>query len=387
MKIEKVRPKKRLKKASKRPKVLAGILSVKDKVVVRNRLLIVAVALALVGAIVAGVANYITTNRTPEEAVDSYLGAVERGSYFSAVDRAAFSRDNFVYIKSSAYRVAEHRVQEHRITKVTHSDADHAQAYLEVKVDGKWSSAVLPLKQTHKKGIFNDAWVLDQPAEVNQEVTAQFPVDELTVNGKTTGFGASKTTRNDDAGSAWDLVLLPGAYSIDTPQDSYYRIQDAPREVIIPLGAVEAPQVSLTFKPSPRMWSETNEKISEQLAKCASSRSLAPEGCPASTKYDDAGIPLSEKPADNQSAKSSPDASSKARIADVRWKLVDRPALVLEQSDEGPTSWASSRYEPAVFELTYTANGKAQRETIEFEIDAQVKSTGKNADITVSFNQ
>lgn len=387
MKVEKTRLRKRLPKAGKHPKVLAGVLSVRDKIKVRNRLIVVAVALSLVGALVAAVANYITTNRTPEEAVDSYLGAIERGSYFSAVDRAAFSRDDLVYIKSSAYRAAEDRVQEHRINKVVHTDSDHAQAYLDVKVNDKWSPAILPLKQTHKKGIFNDAWVLDQLAEVNQEVTASFPIDELTVNDRATGFGAGKTTRNDEAGSAWDLVLLPGSYSIATPKDSYYLIDSAQRKINIPFGAVENPSVNLTFKPSPRMWSETDEKIAERLAKCTDSRNLSPEGCPASTKYDRSGMPLAENSAEGEDAKGSPSPTSQARIANVRWKLVDRPALVLEQGQDGPTSWISNKYEPATFELTYTADGKAQRETIKAEIDAQVKSTGKNADITVSFNQ
>lgn len=384
-----------LLRAYKSPQVITGILSASDRLLVRKRLALVAVCLVVVAAVVASVANSMTTNSTPEQALTSYFRALERGNYLSGLDRGTYSSGGKVYIKSAAYTAAQGRVQEHRILDYKYTHTNDVQARVAVKIKDEWQEHELLLKRTEKEGLLNDAWKLDQPAQVEQYVNAPFPIDRIEINGYPLSLGQSQSiAENTDAGR-WNLVLLPGDYTLSMPKDSYYSLKGMQKPIHVTLGAQRVRDVNLEVRPSERMWLETDEAVEKALKKCLESRSLSATGCPSSTKYSESGMSLTGRnavplPTETPTAASSPsDRASQSKdeqvkITDIAWELKDRPALVLESDGNDPTHWKARQYRPAIFELTYKANGDAQRETIPMNIEAHVKSTGKTATIDVA---
>ncbi|QRZ61562.1 hypothetical protein [Rothia sp. ZJ932] len=371
----------------KPPKVIAGILTARDRITVRNRLLLVAFSLALVGAVVASITNHLTTNSTPEQAVNSYLRSLERGSYFSALDKDVFTADHKIFIKSAAYRRSTGRIEDHRIKDVETAGVNQAVAHVEVKVHDQWHTVDIPVERLEKEGLLNDEWQLVNPTQIVQPIEAPLPLDAVTVNGVKTDLGAGQGAVMPSGATQWGLVLLPGEYQLDTPKGSYYSLVGMNKPFSVALTDNKVESLSLGVRPSSRMWSEVDEEVSRLVKRCAEARSLSPSGCPSSEKYVENGMSLRGRvavPAVDDDSESDSDVDERVVVEKVRWKLVNRPALVLAQNFEQPTVWEAEKRSPVVFELTYEIDGKAQRETIEAAIDARVESTGNSAKIDVS---
>lgn len=338
-----------------------GILTRRDQKTVRRRLSITAVVVAILAVTVASVGNYLSVPHTPEDTVNRYFTALEEGNYLVGIDRSAYSFTS-TYLTDSVYRRAEGRVQDHRVL-ATSISGQQATAEVAVTVDGKEQVLTLPLHLAHKTGPYNDTWVLDVPAHTNFSLVAPVALARVTVNGAPLDLPATRRA-DDDAGYRWSLPLLPGIYTLDLPADSYYSLVGGEHTLVSALPTLEQEEqgLELTLRPSPRMWQETDSLIESWLERCENSRRLRSTGCPASARHGE---------------------DSTATIKDVRWNLVSRPSLALIQDSRTPNIWRASKHAPATFEVTYLADGKAQRETVAFYISAQVISDGNQADISV----
>jgi hypothetical protein len=164
----------------------------------------------------------------------------------------------------------------------------------------------------------------------------------------------------------WRFPALPGGYSYDTTGLPYYSLRADPPMTDVGMRDDAAHRVDLPLRPSPRMWSEVDERIQEWLATCEASTSPDPAGCPGSRALERGDVERGE-------------------MENVRWQLLERPALALMQDSEGdPTgrTWEASAHAPARMELTYEVGGQARSETISFPIQARVVSDGRTAHIT-----
>ncbi len=352
----------------------AGVLTKAEKRSVRRRLVIVGVAISVTVLLLASLGNYFFTTHHPEAAADKYLSSLEKGNYFNAIDRSAYGDSSVVFLKNAIYRETTDRVESYEIQSID-QNANVADAQVEVTVDGKQESSTLKLVQEHKSGFFNDNWHVDDSSQAIQEVRSVVPLSELNINGQTVKLNDSLFGRQE-ASSFWRIVLLPGTYSFSLPSDSYYRLQNGPIQVRMGLGEQDLSPLNIDVKPSSRMWEEADGAIQNWIDACTSADSLAPHGCPVSAKYNAAGLPL------ESSDKSS--ASARAHeISQVEWKLLERPALWLRQSENDAAVWFADEYKPAQFELSYKVDGKTRTEKVSAYIDTRVEARGTQANIEV----
>lgn len=346
------------------PRRASGILTRKDRKTVRLRLALTAILVSILAVLVASVGNYFSLPHSPEQSVNRYLSALEEGDYIRGLDRSSYSFGS-TYLTDSIYRKATGRVSDYRVLD-TQVEGTKATVKVAVTVQGVEKELSLPLRLVEKSGPYNDTWVLDTPSQTSVALTAPLPLAQLSVNGVTVDLPATRRTAGGD-GQHWTIPFLPGSYSLDLPEGSYYSLVGGAQtlEVALPTLPVLTDRVSFTLRPSRRMWSETDALIQSWLDRCSESRRLYTTGCPAPGRQ---GL-------------------DEGDVSEVRWRQVSRPALYLLQDDQKPDTWAASRYAPAVFEVTYRYRGKAQRETVSFYIDAQVVSDGSQADISVGLGE
>lgn len=346
------------------PRRASGILTRKDRKTVRLRLALTAILVSILAVLVASVGNYFSLPHSPEQSVNRYLSALEEGDYIRGLDRSSYSFGS-TYLTDSIYRKATGRVSDYRVLD-TQVEGTKATVKVAVTVQGVEKELSLPLRLVEKSGPYNDTWVLDTPSQTSVTLTAPLALSQLSVNGATLDLPATRRATDGD-GQHWAIPFLPGSYSLDLPEDSYYSLVGGAQtlEVALPTLPVLTDRVSFTLRPSRRMWSETDALIQSWLDRCSESRRLYTTGCPAPGRQ---GL-------------------DEGDVSEVRWRQVSRPALYLLQDDQKPDTWAASRYAPAVFEVTYRYRGKAQRETVSFYIDAQVVSDGSQADISVGLGE
>lgn len=340
----------------------AGVLTKKDARSVRRRLSITAVLLSLLAAFVAAVGNYYSLPHTPEDTAERYLSALKEGNYVSGLDRSAYSSFERTYLSNSAYAAAEGRIEDFTLQGTTYTGGEYATVHADVSVEGQQHHLALPLKLATRTGPFNDLWEFSAPTYKNLTLQAPVALSDLGVNQTSVSLPAGRRAVFE-GGFQWKIPLPPGDYSFSLPANSYYRIVNPPTITApLPGQGSDLQPVDLNLRPSPRMWEETNTIIESWLERCESAQRLNVESCPTSEIYG---------------------SDSTATITDVQWKLLDRPVFFLVQDDQRADTWRASRYRPATFEVTYLADGKAQRETINFYISAEVVSNGSHADISV----
>ncbi|MDO4898005.1 MAG: hypothetical protein Q3965_01745 [Rothia sp. (in: high G+C Gram-positive bacteria)] len=339
-----------------------GVLTKKDARSVRRRLTIITVLVSLIAMFVAAAGNYYSIPHSPEERTERYFSALHSGDYLAGMPSSAYSTFDMTYLPSAAYRAAGGRVTEFSITGSQNLDSHHSQVHVSATLNGQERTFTLPLERIPKTGPYNDLWEFTTPTYSTLPIDSGVPLTSLSVNGVTVDLPQNRRAQTD-SGFRWNIPLLPGSYTFALPEHSYYTLVTSPT-VTTPLleGADQLAPLNLKLSPSPRMWNEANDLVESWLERCESARRLDVEGCPVSKIQKE---------------------KSKATISDVQWKLKDRPAFVLEQDTNRPDVWRASRYRPATFELTYLADGKAQRETIDFYISAEVISNGSQADISV----
>lgn len=340
----------------------AGVLTQKDSRSVRRRLSITVVLLSLFAAFVAAVGNYYSLPHTPEDTAERYLSALKEGNYVSGLDRSAYSSFDHTYLSNSAYSAAEGRIEDFTLLGSTSTGGEYATVYAEVSVGGQQQNLSLPLKLATRTGPFNDLWEFSAPTYKALTLQAPVALNNLNINQTSVSLPASRRVKSE-TGFQWNIPLPPGDYSFSLPDNSYYRLVNPPTITApLPGQGSNLQPVDLVLRPSPRMWEETNTIIESWLERCESARRLNVESCPTSETYG---------------------SDSTATITDVQWRLIDRPVFFLVQDDQRADTWRASRYRPATFEVTYLADGKAQRETINFYISAEVVSNGSHADISV----
>lgn len=340
----------------------AGVLTAQNARTVRFRLAVTAILVSLVAAIVAAVGNYYSLPHTPEETAEHYLSALEKGDYLAGLDRSAYRSFEYTYLPNAVYRAAEGRIESFSLTGTDYTATDRATARAVVTVDGQEQSLYLPLHQVVRTGPYNDLWEFTAPTYRTLSLTSPVALGSITVNNRAVDLPEGRRSQGD-AGFSWQLPLLPGDYSFTLPADSYYTLAGSPAVTAdLPGTGTDPALLNLEVRPSPRMWAETNSLVEYWLKRCESARRLDAPGCPTSSTHG---------------------SESTADITDVQWELIDRPAFYLVQDAARADTWRASRYRPATFELTYLADGKAQRETIDFYIGARVVSNGSHADISV----
>lgn len=364
----------------------AGILTRSEKILVRRRMGLIAIAVVALAALVASLGNYIFLAHSPREAADNYLSRLQSGNYFMAVDASAYSNQSAVFLKNSMYRAAQGRVQEYSITSVD-QQGDRAVAQAELTIEGQKERVEIPLVQDHRSGVFNDVWRLDYTSQVNQKISSTIDLDSVELNGYQ--LKMRNTVTDGEHAFHWDMPLLPGEYILDFPKDSYYAMAGGAKTISLGFRQTELAPVDIRVRPSARMWQETDAAIEAWVQTCESAHTLAPSGCPASQVYDSSGRPLDDSSAEatpSASVSSSPSAARPRKIEDVKWELQDRPPLVLTQNENQPSLWEANQNDPAVFRLTYTVDGKPQSETVEAYIHANITSTGDTASISAGLD-
>ncbi|WP_237243019.1 hypothetical protein [Rothia nasimurium] len=341
----------------------AGVLTRKDARTVRVRLILTTVFVTLLAVLVAAVGNYLSLTHIPEDSVDRYMSALERGDYIAGIDRGAYSDFTYTYLTNSIYRAAQGRVENYTITGTSKDATGQVTASVLATVAGQDHQLTLPLTQVPRTGPFNDSWQLATPAQSYLTLTAPVALAGVQVNGQSLDLPVTRRTETE-AGYQWVIPILPGTYEFTLPSSSYYTLNHADHVITAPLpGQGPATQeLTLDVRPSPRMWNETNNLITSWLERCESARRLDVAGCPTSLLYGE---------------------DSTATISNVSWELTDRPAFYLVPDRTDPRIWRASRYRQATFEVTYLADGKAQREIIPFYINAEVVSDGAQASISV----
>ncbi len=366
-----------------------GILTRAEKTSVQRRLGLVAFFLIFFAAVFASAGNYIFLSHTPEQAVKKYMTALQNGNYFAAVDRSTFVSQPKVLLKNSMYRAAQRRVDHFEVIAVQ-EQGDRAEATVQVEIAGGSQQIRLPLVHEHRPGLYNDFWRLDEVLQIDSNLQAQLPLDRITVNGSALRLKEA-AAQQQEASFRWTLPLLPGQYNFSLPEDSYYALVAGQQTLTIGLTEQLLQPVTLELRPSQRMWQETNAAIDSWLNRCASAKSLAPTDCPGSKKYDNSGKALSQA-GTSQARVSSGLATSSgtqagADISNVRWRLKSKPFLWLLPDPNSTQTWQSSRYQPAIFELSYEVNGKQEKENIEAYIQSKTVSTGDTASIAVGLGQ
>lgn len=342
----------------------AGILTSHDARIVRIRLSLTALLVTFLALVVAAVGNYYSLPHTPEETVDRYLAAQVRGDYTSSINRPAYGFGS-TYLTNAIYSAAEGRLESYTITGTRIDGLGSAQVGVEAVVDGNKHTFTLPLTLEPRTGPFNDLWVISTPTHAALTLTAPVALASLRVNDQPLTLPVTRRT-TDHNGYNWSIPTPPGTYTFSLPAHSYYTLGSPSPSITIPFPGETADltdqHLTLDVRPSPRMWREANDLVTAWLERCERSRRLEPPGCPTAQLHG---------------------AESTETIRNVRWELTSRPAFVLEQDPKKPDTWHASRYRPATFTVTYTADGQAQRETIDFFINAEIVSDGTSADIRV----
>ncbi|MFW0183840.1 hypothetical protein ACN082_10125 [Rothia sp. CCM 9417] len=341
----------------------AGILTRRDARSIKIRLTLTALFVSVLALVIASVGNYYSLPHSPEEAAEQYIQALQRGDYIDGLDEEAYRSFTYTYLTNTIYSSAQGRVESYTILSSAPEPDDHAEVTVRALANGQEHDFVLPFVLEPRSGPFNDTWKLATSAQNYLQLTTPVDLSEITVNGHSLSLPKTRRLRVD-GGYSWLVPLLPGAYTVSLPSTSYYVLSPVERTVTSPLpdGSNEISPLNLEVRPSPRMWRETDELIDSWLSRCESSRRLDVVGCPTSAIYGN---------------------DSTVTISDVQWKLVSRPAFYLVQDTAKPSLWHASEHEQAVMDLTYLADGKAQREIITFTIDAEVVSDGNHADISV----
>lgn len=341
----------------------AGILTYHDARSVKIRLTLTATLVTVLALVIASVGNYYSLPHSPEEAADRYMQALQNGDYVAGLDEEAYGSFTHTYLTNTIYGSAQERVESYTILGSAPGLNGEADVFVRATINGQEHEVKLPFVLEPRSGPFNDTWKLAAPAQNYLLLTAPVDLSELAVNSHT--MSLPKTRRLvTDGHYSWLIPLLPGTYTVSLPSTSYYLLSPVESTVVSSLldGSGETTQVHLELRPSPRMWREANELIDSWLSRCESSRRLDVVGCPTSAIHG---------------------KDSTATISDVQWKLVSRPAFYLIQDSNNPGLWHASEYDQAVMELTYLADGKAQREIIRFTIDVEVVSDGSQADMSV----
>ncbi|WP_421084299.1 hypothetical protein [Rothia nasimurium] len=343
----------------------AGILTSRDARIVRVRLSLTALLVTLLALVVAAVGNYYSLPHTPEETVDRYLAAQVRGDYTSSINRPAYSFGS-TYLTNAIYSAAEGRIDSYTITGTRIDGPGIAQVSVEAVVDGHSHAFTLPLTLEPRTGPFNDLWVISTPTHAALTLTSPVALASVRINDQPLTLPVTRRTA-DANGYNWSVPTPPGTYTFSLPSNSYYTLGSTGPSITIPFPGDEATSLdhqalTLDVRPSPRMWNEANDLVTAWLERCERSRRLESPGCPSSQLHGE---------------------DTTETIRNVRWELTSRPAFVLEQDSQKPDTWHASRYRPATFTVTYTADGQAQRETIDFFINAEIVSDGTFADIRV----
>lgn len=361
----------------------AGILTRAEKISVRRRLIIVALSVILGAAAVSAIANYFAAAHTAEEAVEDYMHNMEYGNYLQTIDRSAYGHEDYLFLKNSMYRAAQDRVQEFHIDRIE-TWGERARAQVTAVVDGQEQQVGIDLVLEHHGGLLDDSWRLASAPQTMVKYSSNVNIDRLLVNGQMLKAAKSSTDKNTDPAQL-NVALLPGKFTIDLPEDSYYTVVGGAVQTEVPLVKTPLADQTIKVRPSERMWSETDTAITEWTDECLLSRSLETPHCPSSAKYNHNGI-AKQVSAARVGSTASPSTGAH-KIDDVEWTLVDRPALWLLQDAQSGNSWHASKYKPATFLLTYTMDGKQMREEIQVNIDATVVSSGSVADISVGMEK
>lgn len=341
----------------------AGILTRRDARSVKIRLTLTALLVSVLALIIASISNYYSLPHSPEEAADRYMRALQEGDYIEGLDEEAYNSFTHTYLTNTIYGSARGRVEGYTVLGAIPGPDGRMDVTVRATVNNQDYTFSLPFEMESRTGPFNDTWKLSAPAQNYVQLNTPVGLSEIMVNGQPLGLPATRRLPTDES-YVWLIPLLPGTYTVSLPASSYYLLSPVEQTIVSPLpeGSQVISQLNLQVRPSPRMWRETDALISSWLSRCESSRRLDVVDCPTSALYG---------------------KDSTITISNVRWKLVFRPAFYLVQDPSDPSRWHGSRHEPAVMELTYIADGQAQREIINFTIDADVVSDGSHADISV----
>lgn len=364
-----------------------AVLTAEDAHGLRRTLLFWLAAVVVLVTALSSAFNWFFVDRAPRDPVETWLGGIEDGRSRQLLSRAeAVTADPTLDIFANrVYRNAAGRISGHEVLGVE-AQGDRAEVRARVWWDGPGGGGrvreevhTYGVHQVERSGPFNNHWELDSPDVAPLSIHLPAPLDELSVNGESLRPDPDERVPDrTGAGGTWRFEALPGNYAIGLPGDSYYRSADPLPPVPMAFRDPRPASVDLRIEPSPRMWREADERITQWLRTCMASEELAPEGCPGSRRH--AGP---EESPDLAAGIPDRDGGPEAEITDVRWQLVSRPALVLVGSPEDPLRWIADPYRPAEAQLSYLEDGEPVTERIDFPVLATVRSTGQSAEISV----
>ncbi|WP_129657151.1 hypothetical protein [Rothia halotolerans] len=386
-------------------RVRLGLLTRGEVRSVRRRLVWTAFSLVVIAALVAAIGNTFLVNHTPEQAVENYLAELRDGRYLSGIGKGAYGEPAMSYLSDAAYAGASGRVEAFTLVGIDGAgQKDRRNVTALVKTSEGTTAQTLPVRRIDRPGPFYDSWEVEGPRYGTIEVSSNVMVPVMGVNGvvanlrhgetglSESGYGVLERSPEPgfphgalqaslgrvpaapgvepegprEVAVHWRFPALPGDYRYDATGLPYYSLRTEPPVTGVGMRDDAAHRVDLPLRPSPRMWSEVDERIQEWLATCEASTSPDPAGCPGSTALERGEVERED-------------------MENVQWRLLGRPALSLMQDSEGdPTgrTWVASRHAPARMELTYDVGGQARSETLSFPIDARVVSDGRTAHIT-----
>ena len=330
-------------------------------------------------------ANYLLVARDPESPVDTYLGYLEGGSARQVLAPLLLGGgvDLAQLPGNAVYRGAAERPRGHDFVG-THVTGDAARVAVDVHMpDGATVRREYTVHRVRSWGPFNDTWQLRDRDEAPVTVRLPAAVDALTVNGATVRPDPSFLTPTDPSDPAapartWHLEGLPGTYDVALPRDSYLLASEhAP--AVISMAAPRGALAEVSYTASPRMWEAVDRDVQDALARCRRAVHLDPGRCPVPRELARAASSAGSTGADGRT----PAGGLPEGVADVRWELVSRPSLLLEQDAKDPLTFHAVRFRAAKASVEWLQDGHRKKGTVEFGIEATARTTGQRLETDV----
>lgn len=295
----------------------------------RNTALILAAAGAAV-LLAAAVFGYRFVSQNvlgPQAVVEDYLTALSAGDQAAAY--ALLPQTGALIPQDpAAYAAAGRKITGFEIVaQETAGGSASVQAL--VDQDGRRSSVEFRLREAGRQGVFFTVWQLEATAARTVQVDVPAGTARIRIN----GTDVALPPEEDSA----EVLLLPGSYLIEGPQERYLAYGPA-RTVFVEPGMAGNPgPVHLRAAASGELATEVQAQAQAYLTDCLARREASPAACPniAYTGY------------------------GPERIRDVQWVLEREPEYrITGTADSGLTVYATGGKARALYAEDTTGDGR-----------------------------
>lgn len=343
--------------------------------------------------------NWATVDRDPEDPVEGWLDAMVDGRSRQglALFTAPTGDTGAEAMPNSAYRQAGRRIDSWEIVDVQR-DGDTAQVTASVH----WPDGELPegaqqgeehtwtVHRSPRTGPLNDRWELDRADATTLTVEAP-GIRDIALNGERMALDPDERVVAEGAGGEWVWEAMPGRFTVDLPEGDDYVLAEPVEPAVVRLGDPRPQRVAVSIEPSPQLWSQTDGEIVQHIEECMRATSVSPDGCPASRRWAEGGVPRAD--AGDEAEIETPedglgDPEAGTSISEVEWELVSRPALWLvpDEDTDSPLDWAANEHGTAQARLSYLEGDQRVEELVSFPVHVGVRSDGRDAQIDVALD-